>query len=858
MNDEENNTAMSNGDSNDLIQAREEDADHFSRVTKASYPIREPLARILQCAMSSESNANANANYECVKDSYKDAISNLISNAFQALDAMYFQTASSRRNQASFAHRLCIRIHLFGNELSITDYGCGMTRADLINILGVGGTSISHRSAKAAFILKKQQQQTNDIITNDDDDDDIFTEDEEDDTVSYIPQGQTRPQGQQPLSPSILSPKSGKLMVGCTSKDIGSFYAALCSLGTKVNVGTKSKFDEYYEFEVNWSSNNYEQFTITRPLDEGVQPSFETKRYGDSFHHVRGESGTRVTITLFESLLPALSEEAIKAILHTIFETSQYRYAFSTDDDSLLSSLKQQELAELKLNDDTNKNSEHDDMDDDNAELSEETYQYYEQHEQHHLSVKERSKYIPIRLSLGERKMLRLVESTMNCCNYTSQVDDQKGFKNPARRTHAMLKGITSALRGIVTSCDYAAGQKLLKDGNYQEYEDFFRSMFEIARRHKIMNPEKMRTEYGKLIYLLQDTVSPQVAQSNLLGFSTVQEISTVYRFLEKRGGLALLDDPLIETATQEVLAENKKSRAKIQAEIKQKEKAVALLKQKYSRTSQLSTEDIHLCLYSICDNNSFLNSNRVPIDKIISYLTKFFAPDNIQEGYSLSIVSGKDGARLSHSHERQYYFALQSLTLWRDIINDMFRLWAMAEEDLLSDAVTYALQDTGQGTQRVQQSPKTYKAMQRILSRVQNQLMVNSKWIGSSVIHMGDHNVPNALSFIDKYTQVPRILCPIVTCLENLERICEEDDGIKEYVKMTYGGLEKLKKDILCDFFRSAFDGSGADNFYDAGSCIDGRLTSAWNWCSQLSTKPYYPIFKLTGFIGFDGGDFK
>ena len=34
--------------------------------------------------------------------------------------------------------------------------------------------------------------------------------------------------------------------------------------------------------------------------------------------------------------------------------------------------------------------------------------------------------------------------------------------------------------------------------------------------------------------------------------------------------------------------------------------------------------------------------------------------------------------------------------------------------------------------------------------------------------------------------------------------------------------------------------DGSGADNFYDAGSCIDGRLTSAWNWCSKLAKKPY------------------
>ncbi len=58
-------------------------------------------------------------------------------------------------------------------------------------------------------------------------------------------------------------------------------------------------------------------------------------------------------------------------------------------------------------------------------------------------------------------------------------------------------------------------------------------------------------------------------------------------------------------------------------------------------------------------------------------------------------------------------------------------------------------------------------------------------------------------------------------------------------------------------DFFRHAFDGSGADNFFDAGSCIDGRLTSAWNWCNRLDKKSYYPLFLLCGFNGFDG-DFK
>ena len=70
------------------------------------------------------------------------------------------------------------------------------------------------------------------------------------------------------------------------------------------------------------------------------------------------------------------------------------------------------------------------------------------------------------------------------------------------------------------------------------------------------------------------------------------------------------------------------------------------------------------------------------------------------------------------------------------------------------------------------------------------------------------------------------------------------------------YGGIEKAKQDILHDFFRFAFDGSGGSNDFDAGSCIDGRLTSAWNWCSKLEKKPYYNVFMFTGFQGFDGID--
>ena len=121
-------------------------------------------------------------------------------------------------------------------------------------------------------------------------------------------------------------------------------------------------------------------------------------------------------------------------------------------------------------------------------------------------------------------------------------------------------------------------------------------------------------------------------------------------------------------------------------------------------------------------------------------------------------------------------------------------------------------------------------------------------------MVHLGDHNVPNALAFIDKYTQVPRILGPLVLTMDAIETVLMRDPGTAEYVNSVFGGPRQAQKAILTDFFRHGFDGSGADNFFDAGSCIDGRLTSAWNWCSAVEKKPYWPLFKLAGFQGFDG----
>ena len=72
---------------------------------------------------------------------------------------------------------------------------------------------------------------------------------------------------------------------------------------------------------------------------------------------------------------------------------------------------------------------------------------------------------------------------------------------------------------------------------------------------------------------------------------------------------------------------------------------------------------------------------------------------------------------------------------------------------------------------------------------------------------------------------QVPRILNPIVQVIEAIPR-CAEVSHVKDMMEAAHGSVEDCQLDILQDFFKHAFDGSGADNFYDAGSCIDGRLT--------------------------------
>jgi len=491
---------------------------------------------------------------------------------------------------------------------------------------------------------------------------------------------------------------------------------------------------------------------------------------------------------------------------------------------------------------------------------------------------------VPLRLAPEERGLLKIVESALEVSEYTDSVDTVRSYGKD-RRMMEGLREMYSMITGLAVSARPGrAGERLVVD-RFSENEDLFRRAFEVARRYKVMNPEKLRGTYGKLMYLLQDASQPRFVEH--VGIHPVKELETVRSFLLKRGkrALALLEDPQLRDATREVVNDGTKTPAYLAREVQRKRVAQEELKQKYKTKENeeaetvgpvqpLTEADIQRVLDSVGDADNYVTYNVKPVLRMLELLEENFHPDKEEKQYSLSLRGGSyfnkygssgsyssayssarysslgGSAKLTHDHATQFAFVKQSLTLWAKMMESMYRLWYAADRDLLSQKDDYSLWNTGQGLNRVQRCPNVRAEMRRILAEVQRRC---GPWVGLSVVHLGDRDVPNALMFIDKYTQIPRILAPIVRAVDSIEELMASHDAIKVYVTENWGDGRGLRMQILSDFFRYAFDGDGDDG----GSCIDGRLTSTWNWCSRIEKKKYNHFFMLAGFQGFDG-DFK
>ena len=290
------------------------------------------------------------------------------------------------------------------------------------------------------------------------------------------------------------------------------------------------------------------------------------------------------------------------------------------------------------------------------------------------------AKYIPMRVSPEERVYLRLLEGALEVSEYTDKVDVVRGWSWRNSKTETIREEIGDLLQqllGLAVAGNYKQGAQLIAQSDMQANAAFFRKVMEIGRRFKITNPDKMRCSYGKLIYLLQDSPSA-------IDFSLKADIRTVYSVLEEKEGLGLLEDADTAAAIDAVTnaaayGEDAPSRASLEARTRAKAQAIERLCAKYA-SDALSADDIQQCLASLSDFNSFIDSNRRPIDDMLILLRTFFHPDKPDGNFSLEISSGMRGSKLSHSHATHYTFVLQTLSLWQKTTDNMFRLWILAE----------------------------------------------------------------------------------------------------------------------------------------------------------------------------------
>ncbi|KNH05725.1 hypothetical protein XU18_3247 [Perkinsela sp. CCAP 1560/4] len=438
-------------------------------------------------------------------------------------------------------------------------------------------------------------------------------------------------------------------------------------------------------------------------------------------------------------------------------------------------------------------------------------------------------RHVPIRLTKEERIIHRSVVNALEISEYVDNVDIQCRNKQATieREVAEFLDSTLSML--LATPFFRQRVRKLLKrtgdDGKDTAYTGAIREYatqgFEICRRYKRLNSTFMRSSYGKLMWILMDM---KIMSDNYL-----TPIWTIDDALAEAGTKELLHDTLFRRATDPSIPAVERSQL------------VAELQQTYGNTVG---GKLDLILSSVIDSREAIHAKCRPIERVLLWLEEF---RHHHSGRDLSISRGHGGCCFSHSHEQQYTFVRNSLILWITIQKHMNVFWASIEDDLLNPALTYQFVNTGQGYQRLQPCPSTMRVAQMCLAETKKSV---NGWIGSDVIHLGDRDVPNPLVFIDKYTQVPLILGELVSIVDDMERQCALYESVARIIEQKHGSVQDARREILRDFFRFGFNGSGDDG----GSCIDGRLTSVWNWCSRIQKKSFYPIFLLCGFTGFDG----
>lgn len=255
---------------------------------------------------------------------------------------------------------------------------------------------------------------------------------------------------------------------------------------------------------------------------------------------------------------------------------------------------------------------------------------------------RERSVHTPLRLTESERADLRVLQGALAVSEYTDNVDVMMWGSSRAQRIQQQLVDAFAILSGLTVCTASKASMQMVRGRSFEDYADFFCRIFEVGRRHKIMNPSHMRATYGKLMHLLQDSQLHQI--KSMVGFSCVWPVATVQAELEQLDALGLLDEDDLPAATAPLQPGD---------DPKRKSQAMERLLARYGDGQAERTDKLERCLLSIGDDEALTEAHVQPAHRMLELLHAHFNRSSAGK-HSLAISAGRNGARLSHNHSSQ------------------------------------------------------------------------------------------------------------------------------------------------------------------------------------------------------------
>ena len=113
---------------------------------------------------------------------------------------------------------------------------------------------------------------------------------------------------------------------------------------------------------------------------------------------------------------------------------------------------------------------------------------------------------VPLRLNSRERVLLTTLTSALTVSEYTDVVDIVSRRHKSQRIVDEILEAVSIAVG--LGMCGAGGKERAGVDGEMrnaakgepEEAAELLQEVFEVGRRNKVLNPEKMRTTYGKLM----------------------------------------------------------------------------------------------------------------------------------------------------------------------------------------------------------------------------------------------------------------------------------------------------------------------------------------------------------------------